>query len=36
MTIGRQIKKLGKEDYAREKTPKYTEEQAVNAKKTEP
>ena len=36
MTIGRQIKKLDLEDYAREKTPKYTEEQAVNAKKTEP
>ena len=33
MTIGRQIKKLGIEDYAREKTPKYTEEQAVKAKK---
>ena len=27
MIIGRQIKKLGIEDYAREKTPKYTEEQ---------
>ena len=25
MTIGRQIKKLCIEDYAREKTPKYTE-----------
>ena len=33
MTIGRQIKKLGIEDYAREKTPKYTEEQTVKAKK---
>ena len=33
---GRQIKKLGIEDYAREKTPKYAEEQAVKAKKTEP
>ena len=33
MTIGRQIKKLGIEDYASEKTPKYTEEQAVKAKK---
>ena len=33
MTIGRQIKKLGIEDYSREKTPKYTEEQAVKAKK---
>ena len=33
MTIGRQIKKLGIEDYAREKTPKYTEEQAVKTKK---
>ena len=28
MTIGRQIKKLGIEDYAREKTPKYTEERS--------
>ena len=36
MTIGHQIKKLGIEDYASEKTPKYTEEQAVKAKKTEP
>ena len=33
MTIGRQIKNLGKKNYAREKTPKYTEEQAVKAKK---
>ena len=33
MTIGSQIKKLAIEDYAREKTPKYTEEQAVKAKK---
>ena len=32
MTIGRQIKKLGIEDYARKKTLKYTEEQAVKAK----
>ena len=32
MTIGRQIKKLGIEDYAREKTPKYTEKQTVKAK----
>ena len=32
MAIGRQIKKLGIEDYAREKTPQYTEEQAVKAK----
>ena len=32
-TIGRQIQKLGIEDHAREKTPKYTEEQAVKAKK---
>ena len=32
-TIGRQIQKLGIDDYAREKTPKYTEEQAVKAKK---
>ena len=33
MTIGRQIKKWGIEDYAREKTPKYTEKQALKAKK---
>ena len=33
MIIGRQIKKLAIEDHAREKTPKYTEEQAVKAKK---
>ena len=33
MTISRQIKKWGIEDHAREKTPKYTEEQAVKAKK---
>ena len=33
MAIGRQIKKLGIKDYAREKTPKYNEEQAVKAKK---
>ena len=33
MTIGRQIKKLGTEDYARGKTPKYTEKQAIKAKK---
>jgi IS30 family transposase len=29
-TIGRQIQKLGIDDYAREKTPKYTEEQSRN------
>ena len=33
MAIGRQIKKLGIEDHAREKTPKYTEKQAIKAKK---
>jgi len=32
-TIGRQIQKLGIEDHAREKTPKYTEKQAIKAKK---
>ena len=32
MAIGRQIKILAIEDYAREKTPKYTEEQAVKSK----
>ena len=36
MTIGRQIKKLGIEDYAREKTPKYTEENKLKAKKPVP
>ena len=33
MTLGRQIQKLGIEDHAREKTPKYTEKQAVKTKK---
>ena len=33
MNIGRQIKILGIEDYAREKTPKYTEEKEVKAQK---
>jgi hypothetical protein len=32
-TIGRQIQKLGINDYAREKTPKYTEENKLKAKK---
>ena len=33
MTTGRQINKLAIQDYARENTPKYTEEHAVKDKK---
>jgi hypothetical protein len=32
-TISRQIKKIGINNYAREKTPKYTEESGLKAKK---
>ena len=32
-SIGRQIQKIGINDYAREKTPKYTEENKLKAKK---